>query len=520
MTEIADLTKLITSTSIFTSNYHTIHCCSYCFSKSDHELAISLNNLLFIFHLEWKMENKPVLLIQLQKAMTCLEDIESLFFYDNTYIYGSSRGHLYRILSHSQQNESIVFPDTLLIHERDDTEEYIESSSSFQSTFPSFSIICSSSLTETSVHEILLISSIQPCEHPFQRGLSEIQVYQSYLVVSDHIHIAVINPSDWSILFTETIPDGFFTSQCMNNNFYCISSTYKYIQIDLHTHQVIQCQSLLSSLKQYWDYSLLNACPIPYSSQPGFMILVYELSGVRTTTVDYRFQYLSLYCIAEQHVFGTSNLVTTVLEKGNLHFDTVKSHKQSTIQRKQGNWYPWCVYQPFFTCFSSIQPEAIYHNEYSIDNLYLYHITGCYLLHCRNDLVNDHICACMIAIQKKLLSSIHSSLATPSSKWLVYKLGFSSEEKGNEEECSCCKRQVVVNEGHSEWCPFNSFDNYCCYTLQPITTTIGWICPCCLHFYSVDKPCIFCNLHLYLADQSLQTIPMIGLEILQKRKKN
>lgn len=461
MEEIADLTWLIHSTSFYHGYCSIIRCCSSCISDDGRELIIGLNNLLFIFSLEWKIDSRVLLLIQLESCLLCEEDITSLNFSNSSIFCGSITGHL-RYLS-LPANE-VSGSSSKRFHGDGKDDDY-ESSYQVSKELPSYTSICKSLCRDIKASDVVIVSSLLSTEHPLQSSITTIITCPNGLLLADGVHAVYIDSSSWKPCFIQSIPEGFYCAYYCDDLVYVITLTYQLQVYDLKTHLLKESLSLLPSLHHYCDFAVLGCYPIPHLSKPCFLVLFYGLSAIRTTTIDYRYQYLSLQAVSLQ---------------------------------QYDDWYPAIPLSPILS-LSSIQPNDVLNDAFSEEQLHYYHIACCYLIYSKLEMVDDvdHLADVIVAVQRKLLLLVHAKSDNPLSAVV---LAMIKEEKIDENttksECSCCKKQTVLNDGHTEWCPYNQIDNYCWRSLKPIVSTTVLLCPCCFHCYLEGAYCVLCNIRL------------------------
>ena len=491
LAELADLTACITSTSFYKDYCYKISssCCH--FSKDGHLLVISVNNLVYVFTFHWNAGEQCVLEIKLAYCYLCKEVITSLCLMDDFLLYGTNYGHVYKLMLDSSffqySSSSLISPPTtnspLLVNV---VNECVE--------------------REVGLDNICVVASLLDTETMLQSSITKIQVNDRSILLSDTVHIGLYDFA-FNPIFSHSVSEGFIDAFFVGDKVYCLSTSFSFMVIHPWSQHPLQTsQSLLPSFQQYFDFGVYGMTCVAQQGQGGpvFLVLSSCVNGVMTTSVDYRYQLLSLLSISPS-------------SRG--------QHGQHGQHGQLGKPFLPCFSPTLLTQSQLLDSNDILNDVYPVELLYTAHIGLCHLIQSspqskESKESKESICSILLAIQRKLLAFTHLQRRNhPISTWILNKLGALSGGDGNcgneiERECECCRRRVIANENHAEWCGLANIDLYCWYSLRPILQKPFHTCPCCLHSYLEGDRCIFCNLPLVWTDQLPAEFKVVGREVL------
>ena len=288
MKKVADLLSCIKSTKIFSEHCLPIRSFSCCFNKPSLTLVISINSALFFFFFSWKSDHLD---IDLKSCQWCHEYITSCSWSNQTLYCGTISGKVIQLTS-------IAFAPLLSSNgamelESTPNESKTESSNSIERTN---SIEETNEFTHVSIHSTsieseavgtTLLNSILPSPHALQGGIVSIQeTDDKRLIIHDGANLCVRNASgEWEYY---NVPDGIL---CVNSSLQIITKSMQITKLNEFV------QPISYFLPPLTDFALIDATPL-HSSSSSFLILFYIVTGMRTTSVDFRFQNYSLLSVA------------------------------------------------------------------------------------------------------------------------------------------------------------------------------------------------------------------------------
>ena len=192
------------------------------------------------------------------------------------------------------------------------------------------------------------------------------------------------------------------------------------------------------------DFALIDATPL-HSSSSSFLILFYIVTGMRTTSVDFRFQNYSLLSVA----------IPTEI-----------------------SWIPGSVLLP--QCMKRCLLPQWSAGKLKTEQIHMIHCWLCKLMRQRQKLPLD-----IREVRRLLREKLQENAAkTPDSfNMCCY--------------CPCCKQTCLQSEGHLEWCCLASLDLYCPVSGKLLLDSKEVrVCPCCQLSYLEASQCVFCGLKL------------------------
>ena len=432
MKKVADLLPCMKSTKIFSEHCFPIRSFSCCFNKSTLTLVISINSALFFFSFSWKSDQLDISLISCQ---WCHEDITSCSWNSQTLYCGTISGRVIQLTSIAF--ESLLSPSEAVKLQTIENESKNETSNSIEPNNPSeqknefIHISLHTNCVESEAVEVTLLNSILQSPHAMQGGIVSIQESDNKIMIHDGANLCFRNSfGEWEYW---NVPDGII---CVNSSLQIIT---KSMQITKPNEFIQPISYFLPSLT---DFALIDAIPLDKSS---FLILFYIVTGMRTTSVDFRFQNYSLLSV--------------------------------TIPAET-SWIPSSVLLP-----QSLKRCLLPHwntERLTTEQIQMIHCWCCKQMRQRQKLPLD-----LRDLRRVLREKLLGSTTNPQdSSTLCHR-------------CPCCGQTCLRSEGHLEWCCLASVDLYCPVSGKfLLDSQVVKVCPCCQQAFSEVSKCIFCGLKL------------------------
>ena len=315
-----------------------------------------------------------------------------------------------------------------------------------------FRVSLYSSKKEFEALEFIVLDSILDSPHPLQGSIVSIAESNNKLLIHDGVHLCLREGSNsWQHY---SIPDGIL---CIDSELHVITKAYQLV--DLFDTSL----SLVDFMPPVADFALLDAVSVVPSS---FLLLFYLLTGIKTTSVDFRLQNYALFSLSTRTV---------------------------------SDWLPGAVLFP-----QSIQDTLLpvwSRRETSVTQMQMLHCWICRQIRLQAKLpipVDE-----FLELRKRLLEVASESSNEP------------AQQSNNREVCKCCGELSFRSEGHADWCCLSSVDLYCPLTGKLLAdSAIIHVCPCCQQEYAEAAHCAFCGLKLMVVMQGPSTLQTINKEFI------
>lgn len=435
MKKVADLLSCIKSTKIFSEHCLPIRCFSCCFNKPSLTLVISINSALFFFFFSWKSDHLD---IDLKSCQWCHEDITSCSWSNQTLFCGTISGKVIQLTSIAfaplLSSNGAMELDSTPNESKTESSNSIERTNSIEEKNEFIHVSIHSTSIESEAVGTTVLNSILQSPHALQGGIVSIQeTDDKRLIIHDGANLCVRNASgEWEYY---NVPDGIL---CVNSSLQIITKSMQITKLNEFV------QPISYFLPPLTDFALIDAIPL-HSSSSSFLILFYIVTGMRTTSVDFRFQNYSLLSVA----------IPTEI-----------------------SWIPGSVLLP--QCMKRCLLPQWSAGKLKTEQIQMIHCWLCKLMRQRQKLPLD-----IREVRRVLRDKRQENAAkTPDSfNMCCY--------------CPCCKQTCLQSEGHLEWCCLGSLDLYCPVSGKLLLDSKEVkVCPCCQLSYLEASQCIFCGLKL------------------------
>ena len=495
MEEVGDLTPMIRSV----MKEASLVACNCCFLPSS-SLVVTVNDTLFRFEYVWKDEQETQLVFNVSWCAKYSDIITSILHADSVLLCGTLYGRIVvlnasdptspvSLLPNPSTGGSMVPPVIIppYVGEDQHREE--------NPVVPASATVCFDSILEHS--------------HPCQAAIKYLSKQDDVVIASDGVHVCCFRfalPQAPTVLSRFAENEGIVVIGGPVSACQLLTTTLVYRIVDLLSSTVASSTSLVPFFDCNTDFSLLGGvCLFPLF--PALLYLCYDQTLPKTSTVDYRVQFLALSSLPLPELASPDSI-----------------------------WLPAAALAPtaLHALMCSAWEAIIAQKDVSIEHLHLLHITLCRQFRTKEPwtLSGERNVDVIVALRRRLLYAALETREEEEARWIRFQLEEKDPylRKRRREEvhdepvrrvCECCKKEVVLNEGHEAWCSLQCIDDYCPVSWKPtVHRTDVRVCSCCYQKYVEGEECVYCGLRLRSVFSGPSSVRAINNQYLYSIREN